>query len=479
MTNDFLAFAVAAWPEIVLGAGICIVLLAGLFTAAGSRDALYLLTMATVVVAAWAAWGGDPSATASIPGGAFVADPLARSLKLFAFAVVALVLVYTRAYLNERAMDAGEFYALILFAVLGISVMISSASFLMMYLGLETLSLSLYAMVALGRDEQRGAEAAIKYFVLGAIASGCLLYGIAMIYGVTGHLGFAAVSAALAAAGPDRVAALAGLCFILVGIAFKFGAVPFHMWLPDVYQGAPAGVTLFVATAPKLAAFALALRLLTEGLLPLQADWSGILAVLSVLSLAAGNIIAIAQTSIKRMLAYSTISHVGFILLGFAAGAVQGLQSALFYTIVYVLMTAAAFGVVLAVGTGDREVDALDDFRGLSRRSPWIALLMLLVMVSMIGVPPLAGFYAKWWVLSALVDAGYPGLALTAVLFSVVGAFYYLRVIRLMYFEDDGAAAMPRPAADLALLLTTNVGVVVGVGLFPAQLLELCATVLG
>lgn len=478
MSNAFLTFAAAALPEIVVGTGLCIVLLAGLFAGARSREVVYVLAMATLVAAGWATAGVDPVSTVVIPGGAFVLDPLARLLKLFAFAVAAVVFVFSRAYLRERALDAGDFYVLCLFALLGTMVMISSASFLMMYLGLETLSLALYAMVAFERDSPRGAEAAMKYFVLGAIASGCLLYGISVVYGVTGHVGFAEVSAALDAGGPRQAAALAGLCFILVGVAFKFGAVPFHTWLPDVYQGAPTCVTLFVATVPKVAAFALTLRILMEALAPMQGDWQFLLAVLAVLSLAVGNLAAIAQSSIKRMLAYSTVAHVGFILLGFVAGAARGAEAALFYTLVYVIMTGAAFGLVLMLTTASGDADALDDFKGLNQRSPWFAFLMLLVMVSMIGVPPLAGFYAKWWILSALLETGQFWLAVAGVVFSVIGAFYYLRVIRLMYFDEAPGAMALHPALDLRILLSANALLVLGLGLFPGQLLELCARAL-
>ncbi len=478
MSNQLLEFAAVAMPEIVVGTGLCVVLLAGLFAGRHSRDVVYVLAMATLGAGAWVTGVVDPAATVTIPGGAFVLDPLARLLKLMAFAVTAVVFVYSRAYLRDRALDAGDFYLLCLFALLGTLVMISSASFLMMYLGLETLSLALYAMVAVERDSTLGAEAAIKYFVLGAIASGCLLYGISIIYGVTGHIGFAEVTAALRTAEVSQAGALVGLCFILVGVAFKFGAVPFHMWIPDVYQGAPTCVTLFIATAPKIAAFALTLRILVDGLGPMQADWHLILSGLAVLSLAVGNLVAIVQDNIKRMLAYSAVAHVGFILLGFIAGPSQGVEAALFYTLVYVIMTAAAFGVVLMFDGSGSGAGALDDFRGLNRRSPWFALLMMLVMISMIGVPPLAGFYAKWWVLSALLDSGHAWLAVAGVLFSVIGAFYYLRVIRLMYFEDSSDAVPLQPALDLRVLLSVNVLVVLGLGIFPARLLELCARAL-
>lgn len=476
--NAFLAFAVASWPEIVVGIGICVVLMASLLPDSHGRHLTYLLSMATLVGGAWAAAGGDWSTTLSIPGGAFTVDAVARVMKLFTFATVAAVFVYSRAYMEARSIEPGEFYVLALFGLLGVLVMTSAGSFLMMYLGLETLALALYAMVALERDTPIGAEAAIKYFVLGAIASGCLLYGISIVYGVTGSLNFADVNAALSAADGRQLGALVGLGFILVGIAFKFGAVPFHTWVPDVYQGAPACVTLFVATAPKIAAFALALRMLLDGLGALGGDWQTMLSVLAILSIAIGNLVAIAQTNFKRMLAYSTVAHVGFILLGFVAGGSQGIQSALFYTIVYVVMTAAAFGILILISPGATEADQLDDLKGLNRRSPWFAAMMLLVMVSMIGVPPLAGFYAKWWVLSALIDGGKTGLAIASLVFSVVGAFYYLRVIKLMYFDEGTETAALQPAWDLRVLLSINALLVLGLGLFPGRLLELCARAL-
>lgn len=475
--SEFLNFAAVALPEIIVGMGICIVLLAGMGGGHRAGEVSYLLALATLVVASWATVS-DGWATLTMPGGAFVVDPIARVLKLFVFGIVAVVLVYARAHARGRRIEAGEYYVLALFGLLGIMVMISAASFLTMYLGLETLALSLYAMVALERDSPVGAEAAMKYFVLGAIASGCLLYGISLIYGVTGSIAFSAVNDALQAADSRQIGAIVGLVFIVVGIAFKFGAVPFHMWVPDVYQGAPVSVTLFVSTAPEIAAFALMLRMLIDGLVSLEADWQAMLAWLAVLSLAIGNLTAIVQTNIKRMLAYSTIAHVGFILLGFLAGRPQGVQSALFYTLVYVLMTSAAFGIVILLSTGKGEADQLDDMKGLNRRSPWFAAMMLLVMVSMIGVPPLAGFYAKWWVLAALLDTGHTWLAVIAVVFSVIGAFYYLRIIWLMYFEEGASDAALQPGLDLRILLSANALVILALGISPGRLLDLCSRAL-
>jgi NADH-quinone oxidoreductase subunit N len=466
-----------AMAEIVLGAGICIVLLADLFISDRRRDLTYLLAMATLAVTAWIAGGIGIDSREITFNGSFIADPLARVLKLFALAVVATVFLYSRDYLKQRQIYKGEYYLLGLFALLGIQVMISAFSLLTMYLGLEILSLSLYSLVAFDRDNPVAAEAAIKYFVLGAIASGCLLYGISLIYGITGTLQMAEISEVLSQSGRNEVVALVGLAFIIVGIAFKFGAVPFHMWLPDVYHGAPTCMTLFVGTAPKLAAFALAMRVLVEGLGPLSPGWESMLSVLAVLSLGIGNVVAIVQTNIKRMLAYSTIGHVGFIFLGVLTGSQAGFEAAMFYTMVYVLMAAAAFGMVLLMSRKGFEAEHLDDFKGLNRRSPWFALIMLLIMVSMIGVPPMAGFYAKWWVLAALIDGGHVGLAVTGVVFSVIGAFYYLRVVRLMYFDEPDATEPLSGPLDFRLVLSVNGLLILALGIFPDRLIAICASV--
>lgn len=319
----------------------------------------------------------------------------------------------------------------------------------------------------------------MKYFVLGAIASGCLLYGVSLFYGVTGSILFSDIAAALQPGAAGQAGALVGLAFVLVGIAFKFGAVPFHMWVPDVYQGAPTCVSLFVATAPEVAAFALTLRILVDALTPIDMDWQLVLSVLAILSLGIGNLVAIMQKNIKRMLAYSTIAHVGFILLGFLAGQGGGVQAALYYTIIYVLMAAGAFGVVLFLAGDGVDADQLDDFRGLNRRSPWFALMMLIVMFSMIGVPPFAGFYAKWWILSALLESGQAMLATAAVILSVIGAFYYLRIVHLMYFDEGAGQPAVSAPMDFRLMLSVNALALLGLGLFPAGLLELCARVLG
>jgi NADH-quinone oxidoreductase subunit N len=410
--------------------------------------------------------------------GSFVVDPLARVLKLLAIATVALVFLYSRGYLKDRGLFKGEYYVLGLFALLGIMVMISANSLLSMYLGVEIMSLALYAMVAFDRESPVAAEAAMKYFVLGAIASGVLLYGMSVLYGLTGSIQIDVIEGTLRAGGADSLAIMLALALIIVGVAFKLGAVPFHMWVPDVYQGAPTCVTLFVGTAPKLAAFAMVIRLLVDGLGPVADEWQTLFSGLAVLSLAIGNVVAIAQTNLKRMLAYSAIAHVGFILLGFVAGDPDGYQAALFYTIIYVIMAAGAFGMIILLSRKGFEADQLDDLKGLSVRSPWFAFIMLLLMFSMVGVPPFAGFFAKWWVLAALVDAGHVGLAVVAVLFSVIGAFYYLRVIRLMYFdaplEDEGVEA----DLDFRVALSANGLAVLILGLGAGGLMDICIAVL-
>ncbi len=470
-----------AMAEIVLGIGLCIVLVADLFISDRSRDVTYALTMfvlaVTLAATIWAVGGIGAEGQLVTFSGSFVLDPLAGVLKMIALVVMATVFLYSRAWLRQRGVYKGEYFLLGLFALLGIMVMISAYSMLTMYLGLEILSLSLYALVAFDRESPVAAEAAIKYFVLGAIASGSLLYGISIVYGVTGSLQFAEINAALTAGGADGTALIVALAFIVVGVAFKFGAVPFHMWLPDVYHGAPTCVTLLVGTAPKLAAIALAIRVFVDALGPAAPGWVPMLVILSVLSLSIGNLVAIAQTNIRRMLAYSTVGHVGFIFMGLLANSPDGLRAALYYTIIYVIMAAGAFGILLLMSRRGFDADLLDDFKGLSRRSPWFAFITLLIMVSMIGVPPLAGFYAKWWVLQAVLDAGYLWLAIVGVVFSVIGAFYYLRVIKLMYFDEPEDTLPIEAPADLQVVLTINGLLVLVLGLFPDRLLAICAQV--
>ncbi|MEJ2514493.1 MAG: NADH-quinone oxidoreductase subunit NuoN [Gammaproteobacteria bacterium] len=468
-----------AAAEIFLLCGACVVLLADLFINDRRRVITYWLSLAVLAGTAWmlAAW--VPAGRVVTFSGAFVTDPLARLLKLFACAVVGVAFLYARDYLRQRDLFKGEYYVLGLFATLGIFVMISARSMLSVYLGLELLSLSLYAMVAFNRDSAVAAESAMKYFVLGAIASGCFLYGTSILYGVTGTLDLAEIARRAASLDALSLHLLFALSFILVGVAFKFGAVPFHMWLPDVYQGAITPVTLFIGTAAKLASLAMILRVIVEGLGPVQPSWSGMIAVLAVLSMALGNVVAIAQTNIKRMLAYSTISHVGFIFLGILAGTESGVEAALYYTLAYVIMAAAAFGMIILLSRRGFEAEMLDDFRGLHARSPWFAGLMLVVMFSMAGVPPLVGFYAKLAVLAAVVDVGKIGLAVAGVAFSVVGAFYYLRVVKLMYFDEPVVAEPIVAGPDMKLVLSLNGLLVLALGIFPDRLLALCVQAVG
>jgi NADH-quinone oxidoreductase subunit N len=418
----------------------------------------------------------------------FVDDAMADLLKACAYIVVVFVLAYSRQYmLARREMLKGEYYVLAIFATIGMMVMISANHFITIYLGLELLSLSLYAMVAINRDSTVSIEAAMKYFVLGALASGLLLYGMSMLYGATGTLEITAVGERLygVAGAGSNIVLIFGLVFIVAGLAFKLGAVPFHMWVPDVYQGAPTSVTLFIASAPKLAAFAIVARLLVSGLIMLSPDWQIMLALLAVLSMAIGNLAAIAQTNIKRMLAYSAISHMGFLLLAMATGVVNGdgrympgaYSSALFYVISYVLMSAGSFGVVLLMSRAGFEAEELSDYKGLNKRSPWFAAVMAMMMFSMAGIPFFVGFFAKFAVLQSVVIAGYMELAIIAVLFSLIGAFYYLRVVKIMYFDVPQDESPIQASFDLKALLSINGLSVALLGAFPNLLMTICLAV--
>ena len=476
---------VLTWPElapagaeIFLLAAACVLLLVDLFLDDRRRWISYLLAIVALAGAAAITSQVGAAMREVAHYGHYVSDPMGTVLKLVNYAVVAVVLLYSRDYLAKRGLFKGEYFLLALFAVLGINVMISAGSLLTMYLGIEILSLSLYAMVAFDRDNGVAAESAMKYFVLGAIASGALLYGISLVYGVTGTFMLEALGQGLAGASPKNVGLILGLVFIVVGVAFKFGAVPFHMWIPDVYHGAPTAVTLFIGSAPKLASFALTMRVLAEGLGGMTDAWQDMLVVLSVLSMAVGNVIAIAQTNLKRMLAYSTISHVGFILLGILAGTAAGYEAALFYTITYVIMATGSFGVILLLSRKGFEADELEDLKGLNQRSPWFAFVMLVLMFSTAGVPPMVGFWAKVQVISAVLGVGMTWLAVAAVFFSVIGAFYYLRVVKLMYFDAPVDQAGIEASAGFRWVLSANALLVLVLGLVPAWLLQLCASVI-
>lgn len=468
-----------AWPEIFVLAMASIILVVDLFLSDRLRAWTYLLTLGTLVGAALLTVGLATGREVVSFSGMFVRDPMGDVLKLVSYLLMGLVLLYSREYLRDRDLFKGEFYVLSLTALLGVMVLISAGNFLTIYLGLELLSLSLYALVAFDRGSGRASEAAIKYFVLGSIASGALLYGMSILYGVTGTLDLAVLSTRIVGASPSDIGLLFGLAFVILGIAFKLGAVPFHMWIPDVYDGAPSAVTLLLGTVSKIASFALIVRLLVDGLGDMHASWQQILALLAALSMALGNVVAIAQTSIKRMLAYSTISHVGFILLGFLPGTGQGYAAAMFYTITYAITSAVAFGMVVLLSRSRFEADQLDDFKGLSHRSPWLAFVMLLSMFSLAGVPPLVGFHAKVVVIQATLSAGMAWLAVFAVVMAAIGLFYYLRVVWLMYFEEPEDRAGLHTPGDARIVIAGNGLSLVALGIYPAGLLALCAQVMG
>jgi len=470
---------VLAAPEIFLLAATCVILLIDLFLDDEQRWWTFVLSLVALAGASWITSRTGVSVRTVAWHGTYVADAVGNLLKIVAYGAVAVAFLYSYDYLRKRGLLKGEYFVLGLFALLGIMVLISANSLVTLYLGVELLALSLYAMVAFNRESGVSAEAAIKYFVLGSIASGCLLYGMSMVYGVTGSLELGKVSEAAAALGPNQIGLLFGLAFIIVGVAFKFGAVPFHMWVPDVYHGAPTAVTLFLSSAPKLAAFAMAFRLLAEGLGPMHASgWGGMLAIVAMLSIGVGNVVAIAQTNIKRMLAYSTISHVGFILLGMMTGVSEGYDAALYYTITYVIMSLGGFGMIILLSRAGFEADSLEDFKGLSARNPWFAAVMLMLMFSMAGVPPFVGFWAKLAVIQAILHAGHVWLAVAAVLFSVVGAYYYLRVVKLMYFDEPTERASLEGSGALRFVLSVNGLAVLLLGLFPGLLLAVCTRVI-
>jgi NADH-quinone oxidoreductase subunit N len=468
-----------AAPEIFLLAATCVVLVVDLFLTERTRWVTFVLALFALAGTSWVTTATGVTERTVGWHGTYVADPLSGLLKIVAVGAVAVAFLYGYGYLRVRQLLKGEYFVLGLFALLGILVLASANSLVTLYLGVELLALSQYALVAFNRESGVSAEAAIKYFVLGSIASGALLYGMSIVYGVTGSLELGLVGGAAAQMPAGQIGLLFGLAFIVVGVAFKFGAVPFHMWVPDVYHGAPTPVTLFLAAAPKLGSFALAFRLLAEGLGPVhEAGWRDMITLVAVASIVVGNVVAIAQTNIKRMLAYSTISHVGFILLGILAGTSEGYQAALYYTLVYVLMSVGGFGVVILLSRAGFEADSLEDYRGLNARSPWFAAVMLMLMFSMAGVPPFVGFWAKLGVIQAVLHAGSVWLAIVAVAFSVIGAFYYLRVVKLMYFDEPIDRAALQGGGAMRFVLSLNGLAVLVLGLFPGALLALCASVI-
>ena len=481
-----------AIPEIFLLAGACFVLLADLFVSDKNRFITYLMAQVVLLITAGLVLTNFGSATVTTFSDMFVLDPMAQVLKVALILVTVGVFVYSRDYLRDRQMYRGEYFTLGLFAVLGMMIMVSAQTMLLIYLGLELLSLSMYALVAFKRDDGRASEAAMKYFVLGAIASGMLLYGMSFIYGITGSLHLDHIASYISS-NPvmQNVGLLLGLSFVIVGLGFKLGAVPFHMWVPDVYDGAPTSVTMFLGTAPKIAAFAMIIRLLAEGLGDMVQGWQQILAILAALSVVLGNIIAIAQTNIKRMLAYSTISHMGFVLMGVLAGTQTGYAASMFYIITYAIISMGGFAVIIYLSRDGKEADQLDDLKGLSSTHPWVAFMMMLFLFAMAGVPPTVGFYAKLSVITAVVDVNIIWLAVLAVVMSVIGAYYYLRAIKLMYFDkpdenlntassdaEKNVVSSPTTTAtsslDFTLLLSINGLAVLLLGILPGALMALC-----
>ena len=479
---------IAIYPEIVLLVMACVIALTDLLDKSQRRMGAYILSVLTLLAVA------GLTATYAIGGqtiygfeGMVVSDPMANWLKCFAALAVLVTFVYGRTYVVERGMlRGGEWYVLSLLSLLGGFVLISANNFILIYLGLECLTLSGYALVALRRDHGTAVEAAMKYFVLGAMASGFLLYGLSMLYGATGTLDIAGVFKAVASGQIKQQVLVFGLVFIVAGLAFKFGAVPFHMWIPDVYQGAPTASTLMIGAAPKLAAFAMAIRLLVEGLLPLAFDWQQMLGLLAIASLLIGNLAAIAQTNLKRMLAYSTISQMGFVLLGLMAGVVNGnalaaanaYSSAMFYIVTYVLTVLPAFGLIAMLAREGFESEEIADLAGLNQRSPLYAAVMAVCMFSLAGIPPLVGFYAKLSVLQALVASGHGlhvALAVFAVVMSLIGAFYYLRVVKVMYFDAPLTAGKVSAPFDARVVLSINGALVLILGVLPGGLMALCA----
>ena len=477
----------AVYPEIVLLAMACVVALVDLWVPGKDRIVTYCLTQASLfVVAGLQLWFFYAGFTLYSMQRMVVADPMGHLLGLFATLAMMVTLVYARPYTASRDMLKGELFTLSMFSLLGILVMLCANNFLVVYLGLELMSLSLYALVAMRRDDIGATEAAMKYFVLGALASGFLLYGLSMMYGATGSLDISGVFKAIATGTINRGVLILGTVFVVSGLAFKLGAVPFHMWVPDVYQGAPTAATLLVGGAPKLAAFAITIRLLVEGMIGLAVDWQQMLVLISVASMVVGNLAAIAQTNLKRMLAYSTIAQVGFMLLGLCPGVVSGntlsavnaYSSAMFYIVVDVLTTLGTFGMIMLLSRAGHEAERIDDFRGLAKRSPWFAGVMAVFMFSLAGIPPTVGFYAKLAVLQSLVSTnvgGYIWLAGVAVVLSLLGAYYYLRVVKVMYFDEPVDTHPIQGDLDVRVMLSLNGAAVLLLGILPGGLMQLCA----
>lgn len=479
MTFVYPNFALAT-PEIVLLGMSLLAVLFEVFRKNSCQNGVYLLSQLSLLVTAWLVASTMVTSSMTDFNGSFIRDAFGDLLKIFALLLTFATFVFSRDYMIQRGFYKGEYFIMGLIGVLGMMVMISSGNMITLYVGLETLSLAMYAMIAMQRDSLKSTESAMKYFVLGSMASGLLLFGMSMLYGATGTLNFSDIISALQTEQVDKLVLSLGIVFLLTGLVFKLGGAPFHMWLPDVYDGAPTAVTLYLAAAPKLAAFAIFYRVFVDALLPVLDIWQDLVILVVVLSLMVGNLIAIAQTSLKRMLAYSTISHIGFVLMGVAAGNPEGMGGALFYIITYGVMSLGGFGMILLMAHKGFEGDQIKDLVGLNKQHPWFALMFLIIMFSMAGVPPTVGFYAKVLVLQATIDAGLVWLAVFGVVFSIVGAFYYLRIVKSMYFDvlPNQRQITLLPALDVKLMFSGVGLLVLYWGILPGDLINLCLSVI-
>ncbi len=459
-------------PEVFVLSMAMIVLMTDLFIKPSSRWIIFALSQLTLLGGAYLTSQHFNHETQFAFSNMFVRDGLADLLKMVSYIGTSLIFFYSRSYMKDRDLYRGEYFSLVLFALLGMMIMISSHNMLLVYMGLELLSLCLYSLTALDRDNQKATESAIKYFVLGALASGLLLYGMSMIYGATSSLDLSVIAAALLNHPMDHAILVLGLVFMVAGLAFKLGAVPFQMWVPDVYEGSPSSIAMLISSVPKLAAFAITVRLLGDGLQSMMVDWKQMMLIMAILSIGIGNITAIAQTNIKRMYAYSTISHIGFILFGLMSGTLNGYASSLFYVISYMFMTLASFAVLIMMSRKNFDCQTLEDFKGLNKRNSWYAFLMLITMLSMAGIPPTIGFYAKFMVLQAAFDAGFAGFVVYAVLMALVGMFYYMRIVKLMYFDEPNLKNNIETPIDMKWILSANALALLVIGLVPHTFME-------
>ena len=459
-------------PEVFVLSMAMIVLMTDLFIKPSSRWIIFILSQLTLLGGAYLTSQHFNHETQFAFSNMFIRDGLANLLKMMSYMGTSLIFFYSRSYMKDRDLYRGEYFSLVLFALLGMMIMISSHNMLLVYMGLELLSLCLYSLTALDRDNQKATESAIKYFVLGALASGLLLYGMSMIYGATSSLDLSVIAAALLNHPMDHAILVLGLVFMVAGLAFKLGAVPFQMWVPDVYEGSPSSIAMLISSVPKLAAFAITVRLLGDGLQSMMLDWKQMMLIMAILSIGIGNITAIAQTNIKRMYAYSTISHIGFILFGLMSGTLNGYASSLFYVISYMFMTLASFAVLIMMSRKNFDCQTLEDFKGLNKRNSWYAFLMLITMLSMAGIPPTIGFYAKFMVLQAAFDAGFAGFVVYAVLMALVGMFYYMRIVKLMYFDEPKLKNNIETPIDMKWILSANALALLVIGLVPHTFME-------